>query len=383
MTSYTEASLVHKLSKLVDTQDSITVLSQWLMYHRKHAASSVQTWARELHKATPARKLSFVYLANDVVQSSRRKGEEFVKEFAKVFPETLPHAFRHTPAETQQKIGRILSILEERRIYSTDYVQAIKAKLVNRPGSGAQAASPLTGEAASIAQHLETIRKLDAAKSKSETLLNIPSSDTPSETLVHLRQYQETLKQAVAQRAELINELSALSERMQLFSKGDGLELEKCQARINQLEAEAGESPDPAGSNLSASPHSEPSITPPYASIDATQKGSGQEEYSPTLPQGPVSPSPFMSNSHTPPLATPAQPQQHSNEDILAALSGALGTPGASPEEVMRTLLAAANSGVPMVSSAPQDGNDGELARTLEALKKGEFDASTLPTPSE
>ncbi|KAI8908807.1 hypothetical protein DFJ77DRAFT_473352 [Powellomyces hirtus] len=95
MTSYNEASLVHKLAKLVDTQDSITVLSQWLMYHRKHAALSVQTWARELHKATPARKLSFLYLANDVVQNSRRKGDEFVKEFAKVFPETLPHVFRY------------------------------------------------------------------------------------------------------------------------------------------------------------------------------------------------------------------------------------------------------------------------------------------------
>ncbi|KAJ3161386.1 Regulation of nuclear pre-mRNA domain-containing protein 1A [Geranomyces michiganensis] len=99
------------------------------MYHRKHAASSVQTWAKELRKAAPSRKLAYLYLANDVVQSSRRKGDEFVREFAKVFPETLPHVFKTSVPETQLKIGRILGILEQRRIYTPEFVQSIKDNL--------------------------------------------------------------------------------------------------------------------------------------------------------------------------------------------------------------------------------------------------------------
>ncbi|KAI8803320.1 hypothetical protein BJ742DRAFT_829318 [Cladochytrium replicatum] len=94
MSTYSEDVLVSKLSRLVDTQESVALLSQWLMYHRKHVATSVQVWAREIHKASAHRKLSFLYLCNDVVQISRKKGDEFVREFARVLPEVIPHLYR-------------------------------------------------------------------------------------------------------------------------------------------------------------------------------------------------------------------------------------------------------------------------------------------------
>ncbi|KAJ3170107.1 Regulation of nuclear pre-mRNA domain-containing protein 1A [Geranomyces variabilis] len=110
MSQYNEAALAQKLNRLQDTQDSINALSQ----------------------SAPSRKLAYLYLANDVVQSSRRKGDEFVREFAKVFPEALPHAFKHSPPEVQLKIGRILGILQQRRIYTSQFVDSIKDSL----GSG-------------------------------------------------------------------------------------------------------------------------------------------------------------------------------------------------------------------------------------------------------
>jgi hypothetical protein len=50
MSSFTENSLVKKLGDLNNTQQSIQTLSLWLIHHRKHAASIVQIWYKELCK---------------------------------------------------------------------------------------------------------------------------------------------------------------------------------------------------------------------------------------------------------------------------------------------------------------------------------------------
>jgi hypothetical protein len=42
----------------------------------------VATWAAELARAPPGRKLAFVFLANDITQHSRRRGTEFADAFA-------------------------------------------------------------------------------------------------------------------------------------------------------------------------------------------------------------------------------------------------------------------------------------------------------------
>lgn len=43
--------------------------------------------------ATAARKLTFVYLANDVIQNGRKKGGDSI---SKAFIHVLPEAFKHT-----------------------------------------------------------------------------------------------------------------------------------------------------------------------------------------------------------------------------------------------------------------------------------------------
>ncbi len=42
--------------------------------------------------AKPPKKLTFLYLANDVVQNSKKKGPEFSRDFKTV----LPYAYKHT-----------------------------------------------------------------------------------------------------------------------------------------------------------------------------------------------------------------------------------------------------------------------------------------------
>jgi regulator of Ty1 transposition protein 103 len=68
------------------------------MYHRKRYKHSVKVWEREFYKgkfrgsakvmmvllAPRERRLTFLYLANDIIQTSRKKGGEFIKEFARI-----------------------------------------------------------------------------------------------------------------------------------------------------------------------------------------------------------------------------------------------------------------------------------------------------------
>lgn len=53
------------------------------------ARQVVETWDRQFHCSARDQRLAFLYLANDILQNSRRKGSEFVGEFWKVLPDAL------------------------------------------------------------------------------------------------------------------------------------------------------------------------------------------------------------------------------------------------------------------------------------------------------
>uniref|UniRef100_A0A1L8DHA9 Putative regulator of nuclear mrna n=1 Tax=Nyssomyia neivai TaxID=330878 RepID=A0A1L8DHA9_9DIPT len=135
MSSFTESALVKKLTELNPSQQSIQTLSLWLIHHRKHHVSIVKTWLKELQKISSHKKLTFMYLANDVIQNSKKKGPEYGTEFAKA----LEQAFRNV-AETCSKEGktigsldRILKIWLERGVYGAEMIQTWQAALHTVP----------------------------------------------------------------------------------------------------------------------------------------------------------------------------------------------------------------------------------------------------------
>ncbi|KAK2973951.1 hypothetical protein RJ640_027580 [Escallonia rubra] len=64
-------------------------LSHWCIFHRSKAELVVATWAKQFHDSEIAQKVPLLYLANDILQNSKRKGNEFVTEFWKVLPVAL------------------------------------------------------------------------------------------------------------------------------------------------------------------------------------------------------------------------------------------------------------------------------------------------------
>ncbi|CAH2981437.1 unnamed protein product [Chilo suppressalis] len=127
MAGFTENALVRKLQELNSSQQSIQTLSLWLIHHRKHHAAVVKTWYKELLKAKDSKQLTFMYLANDVIQNSKKKGPEYGKEFGEVLVDVLKHmAKTGINTKTKNSLHRILTIWEERGVYDSLKIQEFK-----------------------------------------------------------------------------------------------------------------------------------------------------------------------------------------------------------------------------------------------------------------
>lgn len=127
MSSFTEKALVDKLVTLTNTQQSIQTMSLWLIHHRKHAKKIVTVWYTLLVKAKPSRKLGFIYLANDVVQNSKKKGPEFNKEFAGVMPTAFGHVYdTTTDGKTYAALQKVLKVWQDRNVFEKDVLKKIE-----------------------------------------------------------------------------------------------------------------------------------------------------------------------------------------------------------------------------------------------------------------
>ncbi|CAI5497582.1 unnamed protein product, partial [Closterium sp. Naga37s-1] len=92
-------------------------LSHWCIFHRKRADQVVQTWQKHFASTSQDRKLPLLYLANDILQNSRKKGPEFIQEFWQVLPSALQDLVRVGPDSTRKSTLRIVDIWEERKVF--------------------------------------------------------------------------------------------------------------------------------------------------------------------------------------------------------------------------------------------------------------------------
>ncbi|XP_060119896.1 regulation of nuclear pre-mRNA domain-containing protein 1B isoform X3 [Heteronotia binoei] len=129
MSSFSESALERKLSELSNSQQSVQTLSLWLIHHRKHAGPIVTVWHRELRKAKSSRKLTFLYLANDVIQNSKRKGPEFTREFESVLVDAFSHVAREADEGCKKPLERLLNIWQERSVYGSEFIQQLKLSM--------------------------------------------------------------------------------------------------------------------------------------------------------------------------------------------------------------------------------------------------------------
>ncbi|XP_022929246.1 regulation of nuclear pre-mRNA domain-containing protein 1A-like isoform X4 [Cucurbita moschata] len=116
---FSEQILADKLSKLNSTQQCIETLSHWCIFHRCKAELVVATWDKQFHNSEMAQKVPLLYLANDILQNSKRKGNEFVSEFWKVLPSALKDVLDHADNHGKNVISRLVDIWEQRKVFGS------------------------------------------------------------------------------------------------------------------------------------------------------------------------------------------------------------------------------------------------------------------------
>ncbi|KAL6597431.1 hypothetical protein ACP70R_046871 [Stipagrostis hirtigluma subsp. patula] len=116
---FSEQRLVEKLNKLNSTATCIQTLSQWCIFHRKRARRVVDTWEKQFNSATKDKKVSFLYLSNDILQNSKRKGGEYVNEFWRVLPRSLKDFFENGGEEGKKVVARLIGIWDERKVFGS------------------------------------------------------------------------------------------------------------------------------------------------------------------------------------------------------------------------------------------------------------------------
>ena len=65
---------------------------------------------------TIPKQLGMLYLANDILQNSRKKGPEFVHEFYRILPRAVKHLLKHGDEKAKRAASRLVEIWEDRKV---------------------------------------------------------------------------------------------------------------------------------------------------------------------------------------------------------------------------------------------------------------------------
>lgn len=119
------------------------------------------------------KKLTFMYLANDVIQNSKKKGPEYGKEFSNVLPKVFTHIGETCSSEKLLgSLGRILNIWQERGVYDPKAIADYRSRM-NREGAASTAAasngSKSGGESAAGHKHNHTSSSSSSGNSMSSS----------------------------------------------------------------------------------------------------------------------------------------------------------------------------------------------------------------------
>lgn len=126
-----ESTLDRKFQSVTNTMDSIQGLSTWCIENKKYHSLIVRHWLKHVKKSPSPHRLNLLYLANDVIQNCKRKNAIVYRT---AFAEVLPDAFLLINSDGDPKViksvERILSIWEERSVYSGTLVSDLRNSLV-------------------------------------------------------------------------------------------------------------------------------------------------------------------------------------------------------------------------------------------------------------
>ena len=119
--------LVSRLTTCDFKQESVETVSQWIIFHKAHAKEIVDIWTTECQRAPVKRILIFFYIANDVIQRSRKKNTEFPDLFCEAFKQLFASGLLlKCDQQVNSSIRRTLQILKTRGFFSDSQILELR-----------------------------------------------------------------------------------------------------------------------------------------------------------------------------------------------------------------------------------------------------------------
>ena len=171
--SFSPDILNKKLSSLQETQDSIVTISQWVLFHHRHCKETAELWATfilNLPANGSSKKLSLLYLCNDVVQQARHKRKmDFITEFSKVLPRVFNNVYKTLDPAIKPKVDRLVNVWSERLVFSSSDIKEMRKaielsktnkSMENNDNAGASGSSIFEGSKVAIASDLKLLNNV-------------------------------------------------------------------------------------------------------------------------------------------------------------------------------------------------------------------------------
>ncbi|XP_051992057.1 regulation of nuclear pre-mRNA domain-containing protein 2-like isoform X2 [Xyrauchen texanus] len=126
-----ESTLDRRFQTLTNTMESIQGLSLWCIENKKYNSVIVRYWMKWMRKSEASHRLNLFYLANDVIQNCKRKNAIVYRTtFTDVLLEAIKLVSAMKDSKMIKSVGRILSIWEERNVYSEEFIGQLRNGLV-------------------------------------------------------------------------------------------------------------------------------------------------------------------------------------------------------------------------------------------------------------
>ena len=146
MAALTKDLVIGKLDTLVNTQDSINatsgnfcILSQtffssfflaWLLFHRRRLDFVGPIWLDLVKAGDFNKRLLLLYVANDVMQKGKIKGQDDVIDaFSPFLADAMEMAMEAAKDEEKEKVKRLCNVWRDREVVSIEVLNEIQRRL--------------------------------------------------------------------------------------------------------------------------------------------------------------------------------------------------------------------------------------------------------------
>ncbi|KKA27877.1 hypothetical protein TD95_004132 [Thielaviopsis punctulata] len=259
--AYNDDSVLAKLSAVNESHESIASSAQWIIFHRRYAERTVHLWMQKLKNSSSTKRLSLIYLANEVSQQSKARNKmEFIAAFSPTIAEAIATAYKGAPTEIQGKLKRVIDVWRDRRVFDEQIQADIDTRVADLDKSRGSAAAagfapfnstqvpkelaPLVPLYQATSNHALPVKTAYTSADQDYKKLKEPSAPTPSAPVYAARlngllkllgTAEHAVLDSVTARRELVNALDKILDAQKIGLQEEEALLADLQTRKKEI----------------------------------------------------------------------------------------------------------------------------------------------------